>query len=479
MQPSAPYRPPLLRRPSAASSGNGTPGRCPFLGTPADPGTSLAFASEANHCFRSRFPVPVSSIHQESYCLSAQYTTCPVYRQYEDEAAASAADNSGVALVPLTAVAAAAGGASAAWASEPAMPAVGVGGPALFPSPRPLPPAPAPVAPEPLFPLGESVYPDFPVDPGPDPATARPPRRAVAGEVNGRAVLAGVALLALLVLAGWAWLNFLGNRADERTTSGTVVSLPTAAATPEPDGAAGIAVGLGAEQTATALAAAPVDSAQVTADAAGGSAAPDAGQPLLDSVAMTATALFAGPVTAAECGPPDWWVRYVVQEGDTVEALALSRGILAEELIVANCLTQPELTTGQQLFLPPVGVIVLLPGAAEATATATVLPAPGLPTRAPVLFPTATLPIIIVIPTNQPNVEETVAPTREAPPERATPIPPATIRPTATPPGFATSAPPGVTPTRTPPGNAPTRTPPGSMPTRTPPGTSATRTPPP
>ena len=87
----APYRPPLIRRPSAAGNTNGTPGRCPFLGTPADPGTSLAFPSEANHCFRSRFPIPISSIHQENYCLSLQYESCPVYRQFMTENEATAA----------------------------------------------------------------------------------------------------------------------------------------------------------------------------------------------------------------------------------------------------------------------------------------------------------------------------------------------------------------------------------------------------
>lgn len=78
---SNPYRPPLTRRAATGPDGNARPGRCPHLGTEVDPGTSLAFPSDANHCYRTRLPVPISAIHQENYCLSARYTACPVYRQ--------------------------------------------------------------------------------------------------------------------------------------------------------------------------------------------------------------------------------------------------------------------------------------------------------------------------------------------------------------------------------------------------------------
>lgn len=485
MQRSAPYRPPLLRRPSAASSANTPPGRCPFLGTPADPGTSLAFASEANHCFRSRFPVPISSIHQESYCLSAQYATCPVFKQFE-------AEEENGAVVPLTALTVgagmAAGAATAAWAAEGEAAAAPF---TLAPFPSPKTPAPVapPPAPAPAFAPAEPVYPDFPMDPGPDPSS-RPARRPTSG-VNGRAVLAGVALLLLLALAGWAWLNFLSNRGGAGDTAGgTVVALPSLAATIDlGDGVTGIsAIGAAAEQTATALAV-PAAATGATADSTDQAAAsPEAGDAALDSVAATATALFSGAVVAAECGPPDWWVVYAVQPGDTVEALALSRGILPEELIVANCLTQPALAEGQQLFLPPVGVIVLLPGLA--TSMATLAPTPTmatsiLPTRAPIVFPSPTFPLVIVVPTGVPNVEETLEPTRGAPPQR-TPVVPATAQPTV--PGVASPQPSrtppggGVDPTQTPPGIGATRTPPGIgvTPSRTPPGAEPTpsRTPP-
>ncbi len=100
MAQSATYRPPLLRRPNAAGAANSIPRRCPFLGTPADPGTALAFPSEANHCFRARIPTPISSIHQENYCLSHQYETCPVYRQYSANEPVERAE-----VVPVAAIA--------------------------------------------------------------------------------------------------------------------------------------------------------------------------------------------------------------------------------------------------------------------------------------------------------------------------------------------------------------------------------------
>lgn len=461
MQPSAPYRPPLLRRPSTAGNANATPGRCPFLGTPADPGTSLAFPSEANHCFRSSFPVPISSIHQESYCLSAQYAACPVYRQYEDR------ENDG-ALVPLTSVVAV--GAAAA-------------GMAAAPRPVPAEAVPAPAGGAPAFALDEPVYPDFPIDPGPDPATSGRTRRASSGGVNGRAVLAGLLLLALLVLAGWAWLNFLNNRSGERQAAiGTVVTLPTLEATGEPNDAAlgAVAVGVAAEETATALAETVTrePEAIATNDETTATGQDDADE-IAAGIAATATALFAGASATAECGAPDWWALYVVQPSDTIEGLAAMRGILPEEVIVANCLPAPDLSPGQELYLPPVGVIVLLPGLATPIPTVASVSAtvpPGLPTRPSIVFPTPTFPGIIIIPTTQAPVEETLEPPRVSPPDEEPPVAPTSVRPTS-------AAPTPVRPTNTPP--APptvqaTRTPPGGgTATRTPPGSSpATLTPP-
>ena len=455
MQRSAPYRPPLIRRPSAAGNANGTPGRCPFLGTPADPGTSLAFPSEANHCFRSRFPIPISSIHQENYCLSLQYESCPVYRQFmtEGEPAEPVLDLGGAA------VAAELSRRPADSPGSPIAPAMAVGAGLALGAGRAAP----------ALPLAEPAFPDFATDPGPAPE----PESRRSG-VEGRTVLLGALLLALLLLAGWAWLTFLDGRDSPTTALGTVVTLPTLAATVDGQPEDAAAVGAAAGATATALAATAGDAAATAAASgeAGATAVAEA-----DSVAATATALFAGAVATAECHAPDWWVSYVTLEGDTVEGLAAGRGILPEELIVANCLATPELAPGTQLSLPPVGVIVLLASPTPIPVTPTP-PVAAPPTRRPpIVFPIATFPVIIINPTSMPLVPEPGDPPGEpgTPGER-----PPGARPTATPATGArpTSTPPGVIPTvvatRTPPSWTtvePSRTPPGweVEPTRTPP----------
>ena len=234
MQRSAPYRPPLLRRAPAAGTANPTPGRCPFLGTPADPGTSLAFPSEANHCFRSRFPIPISSIHQENYCLSSQYETCPVYRQYMTEGEALAA----VAL-PMAAV---------AVAEPPRGPADGVGS-AIAPSMAVGAGMALGAGRATATPFDEPVYPDFPTDPGPEPSPT--PARG-ASRFEGRFVLLALLLLAMLLLAGWAWRTFLDGRDSTPTAAqGTVVTLPTLAADAPTDAAAGNPTGMAIGESAS------------------------------------------------------------------------------------------------------------------------------------------------------------------------------------------------------------------------------------
>lgn len=457
MSQSATYRPPLLRRPSAAGVNN-TPGRCPFLGTPNDPGTSLAFPSEANHCFRSRFPIPISSIHQENYCLSSQYESCPVYRQYatQDEPAE---------IVPVAAVAMAA--PEPRWTGDAGgsaiAPAAAVAASMALGSGR----APAAAT------YQEPIHPDFQADPGPA-AAPLPARRVL--DVDPRSVLLGLVLLAMVALGGWAVLTFLGGR-DGRPAAGqgAVVALPTAAATVDRtvgETVSAIVVDAGGQATATALAGSVV--ATPTAEEIAATAA-------AEGVAATATALFAGAVATAECHAPDWWVLYVTQEGDTVEALAAARGILPEELIVANCLAAPELTPGLELRLPPVGVIVLLPGPTATPLPPTPTAAVIFPTRRPpLIFPTATFPVIVV-PTAAPLEPEPGEPTPARPRPTAAPTQPA--NPTATPPIFPTLTPPLFPVTSTPPiigTPGATKTPPGGgdvTPTATP-TVGPSRTPP-
>lgn len=52
---------------------------CPYLGLHDDPGTSLAYPSAWNYCYRAHPPVSVSVSHQVVACLSQKHVDCPVY----------------------------------------------------------------------------------------------------------------------------------------------------------------------------------------------------------------------------------------------------------------------------------------------------------------------------------------------------------------------------------------------------------------
>ncbi len=149
---------------------------------------------------------------------------------------------------------------------------------------------------------------------------------------------------------------------------------------------------------------------------------------------------------AALCGPPQWWVRYQVQYGDTLGGLARARGTTVDEILRANCRETTDLLAGQLIFLPP----GFAPGPAAP------LPQPSLTPLPPTLAPTATATLVTAVPL------PTETPTAPPPTFAATdtPVPP-TALPTETP------TPPGVTlepPTDTP--EPPTDTP--EPPTHTP-----------
>jgi LysM repeat protein len=50
--------------------------------------------------------------------------------------------------------------------------------------------------------------------------------------------------------------------------------------------------------------------------------------------------------------PPEGWVLYAVQEGDTLESLSAATGVLSEDLMRINCLSAPVVSPGMQLWLP-------------------------------------------------------------------------------------------------------------------------------
>lgn len=470
MQRSAPYRPPLPR--ANAANGASVNGRCPLLGTPADPNTSLSFPSDANHCFSARFAVPISTIHQENYCLSDHYERCPVYRQRQEADGVVAAAS---VMAPVAASFVAAAPTAAEWATPEPISAAAVATMSAASNATYAPPPPTP-----LLNWEQPTHPDFQADM--DAAAAR--RRPERG-VNSRAVLVALLLLALIPLVWWAFTALRSN-APQTTSPGTVVTLPTSSAGNDQaavatSGAGDIAVLPDATATSTATPPATVGGAAEPAEPATITAIPTMSQ--LESVAATATALFLNATVVTECVAPDWWVAYTVEAGDTIEALAAQRGIRPEELIVANCLAGPELTPGAVLRLPPVGVIVALPAtiapAASPTPSRTAGPTrfPALPTPPVVIiFPTPTFPFFVTA-TAEPPEQPTDSPSRPTarPTTRPTQAPTSAVPPTATPPNpFPTATVPSSQPTATPPLTpVPSRTPPGNEPTGTP-----TRTPP-
>jgi LysM repeat protein len=59
------------------------------------------------------------------------------------------------------------------------------------------------------------------------------------------------------------------------------------------------------------------------------------------------------PPPPTTCAPPEGWEPYVVQEGDTIPALAAAFGVMPEAISQANCLTVASLVPGSILYLPP------------------------------------------------------------------------------------------------------------------------------
>jgi LysM repeat protein len=57
--------------------------------------------------------------------------------------------------------------------------------------------------------------------------------------------------------------------------------------------------------------------------------------------------------TPTSCLPPAGWMAYTTQPGDTLENLALARGISVIEIVQGNCLETADVPPGSTLFLPP------------------------------------------------------------------------------------------------------------------------------
>jgi LysM repeat protein len=133
----------------------------------------------------------------------------------------------------------------------------------------------------------------------------------------------------------------------------------------------------------------------------------------------------ATPTIILSCAPRFNWMPYIVAPGDTLSAIAARYGTSVVALMQANCLASSMIYAGQRLFVPPVPPIV--------TFTST----PIVPTLTP------TPPIVTLTPTATPPIDITPTPTLDITTTPATPI--VTVTPTEI-----------VVPTDTPPADTPT-----------------------
>ncbi len=134
----------------------------------------------------------------------------------------------------------------------------------------------------------------------------------------------------------------------------------------------------------------------------------------------------APPPTSVPCGPPPWWVYYIVQPGDTLYSIGRAYGVSVSRLQAANCLgSSTNIRVGQRLYVPNVPTVV--------------------PSRTPTL---------VVTPTPVPSATSTRVPSSPT----ATWLPPS-ITPAAPPTLTATSTPATTTQTPTPTATGATLTP--------------------
>lgn len=59
----------------------------------------------------------------------------------------------------------------------------------------------------------------------------------------------------------------------------------------------------------------------------------------------------------SNCIPPTGWIQYTIEAGDSLGALAQDTGTTMQDIITANCLSDPDtLFTGQVIYLPTLPV---------------------------------------------------------------------------------------------------------------------------
>lgn len=320
---------------------------CPYLGIYDDAETALAYPSPSNRCYRPPKPASVSNPHQDQYCLSGAYTRCPIFHKFAGisptpaagdertpqppasvpvvpaveapvkpavppevispaaEMALTSSDQSPAA--PLSAVESSEFGSSPAWdkASDP------------IPSPDSHITETQPMRPGAWLPDRVQPIQEIP------PMVQKPPRRWLP------AVLVGFALLVLLAAVLWWVFTALPLNWNVLGASSTGLLTPT----PTTTRPALIILPSGFTPTPPAAQPATLQPTTLPSDSS--------------SVNSTAPAII--------CFPPSNYVPYIVQAGDTLEALSKAVGVSVAKLRDHNCLSEASvLNPGDVIYLPTI-----------------------------------------------------------------------------------------------------------------------------
>jgi hypothetical protein len=407
------YRPPL-KRPAAldGTSSGSFVGRCPHLGTTADAGTALAFASDAHRCYSTRLPVPVSAVHQQNYCLSGGYTECPVFQQ---------SLRAGQPVPMVT--------APPSWG----------------------------------MPQEETVT-----------NVVITPSRSRSDDRRRSALLPLLLLLALLAGGWWLWRGFLSQPETTAQPAAADLAVGAATATPE-DAALGSVTGdsgqvvVAANATATPVPPPPTDEAPRPDSGSSGISLPT-----LPTASAEAGVAQAAECSIPEWWVPyivqsnDTLLGLAQLRGLAAEDVLQGNCLGLADLVAGQVILLPPLATviGLTPFAPVVAV-TRVPNTSGSGGGSIIIVATQSPATTQPIVPPPTP--VATADSGFPDQSPTSAPPRptSVPP---TAVPPTVVPPTATPPILFPTATPGPAgPTATPPSTVPTATPPFEGPTQTPP----------
>ena len=280
---------------------------CPHLGLADDADSHATYATEAHRCYRLPTPTRIASGHQETFCLVADFETCPVYM----------GEGVGATTPPSAAAASPSRGGLQASAAPPIRPSQPPAGGAR---PRPA--------------SGQA-------------AGQRPARRGAPGQANPRPRSGGVSMpvatialfaMAIVVIA----IAFLIQQAVS-DNGGSSLSVADAFATTRARTAA--AQGGGQQQTQQ-----PGGQTQQPGQTAQPGQTQQPGQSVTPGTGTPATRT-GTPGT----GTPASGKTYTVKGGDTCSGIAVDNKITLQQLLDANNMKESDCTAikpGDVLKLP-------------------------------------------------------------------------------------------------------------------------------